>query len=317
MALVCHVAWAQTLTIEVSTNVDAPENTYSLLSKNGAYMSAGTGATQFYIGRFAFFAADGENAYKIYNADNKKWVSYTKADSYGGGANKATLVATQETAEAWYVIANGAYYNIAPYKANGELGGQYWNFHGGAGALGKTYIYDDDKTIGFYSDAGDGGSLWTLEKLTLATEEQVNAAKALITVGVGYPKTSSSVYAAMNALAFGTSTTKHVDVAKTTYLTTNDVQLPEDGKAYNIANYTKTGITRYLNYTNGSALSVKEGKANASVFVCRELSTGVYAFVTEDGKVLTWMGGANGFLEGGSRKGYSSEYAIEQDGKSD
>ena len=309
MALVCNVAWAA---IDVSTDVDAPENTYSLLSKNGAYMSAGTGSTQFFIGRFAFFEADGENAYKIYSVDGKKWVSYTKAASYDGGANKATLVDAQAYAQAWYVVANGDYYNIAPLKNDGTLGGQYWNFHGGAGASDKTYIYDDNKTVGFYGQAGDGGSLWTLEKLTLATEEQVNAAKAFIGEGLGYPKTTLSVSRAMNALAFGTSTTKHVDVAKTAYLTTNDVQLPEDGKAYTIANYTKTGKTRYLYYTSGSALSVEEGDANASVFVCRELSAGVYAFVTEDGKVLTWMGGADGFQEGGSRKGYSSEYGMEQ-----
>ena len=277
MAMVCNVVWAQTATIEVSTKVDAPENTYSLLSKNGAYMSAGTGSTQFFIGRFAFFAADGENAYKIYSVDGKKWVSYTKADSYAGGPNKAVLVASQETAEAWNVVANGTYYNIAPYTNNGDLGGQYWNFHGGAGASGKTYVYDDNKTIGFYSVAGDGGSLWTLEKLTLATEEQVNAAKEFIGEGLGYPKTSSSVYAAMNALAFGTSTTKHVDVAKTAYLTTNDVQLPENGKAYTIANYTKTGKTRYLNYTSVGFLFVcivAGRKTKAKERLCIRLSSG-------------------------------------------
>ena len=175
--MLCNVAWAQ---IEVSTSVDTPENTYSLLSKNGAYMSVGTGATQYRLGRFAFYAAEGENVYKIYSVDGKKWVSYTKAASYGGGANKATLVDAQVDAQAWYVVANGDYYNIAPLKNDGTLGGQYWNFHGGAGASNKTYIYDDNKTVGFYDKAGDGGSLWTLEKLTLATEEQVNAAKALL-----------------------------------------------------------------------------------------------------------------------------------------
>ena len=140
MALVCNVAWAQ---IEVSTSVEVPENTYSLLSKSGAYMSVGTGATQYRLGRFAFYAAEGENAYKIYSVDAQKWVSYTKANSYGGGANKATLVDNQSDAQAWKVVANGNYYNIAPLKNDGTLGGQYWNFHGGAGQVGIDIVGAD------------------------------------------------------------------------------------------------------------------------------------------------------------------------------
>ena len=96
-ALLCTMgAWAQ---IEVSTKIDAPENTYSLCSKNGAYMSVGTGATQYNIGRFAFYKVDGENSYKIFSVDANKWVSYTVAASYSGGANKATLVDTQDLAQ--------------------------------------------------------------------------------------------------------------------------------------------------------------------------------------------------------------------------
>ena len=149
-ALLCTMgAWAQ---IEVSTNIDAPENTYSLCSKNGAYMSVGTGATQYNIGRFAFYKVEGENSYKIFSVDAKKWVSYTAAESYGSGANKATLVDDQASAQKWSVVANASnntYYNIAPFTSAGVVAGFYWNFHGGAGASNKTYIYDDNKTVGF------------------------------------------------------------------------------------------------------------------------------------------------------------------------
>ena len=324
LAMLCNVAWAQ---IEVSTSVDTPENTYSLLSKNGAYMSVGTGATQYRLGRFAFYAAEGENVYKIYSVDGKKWVSYTKAASYGGGANKATLVDAQVDAQAWYVVANGDYYNIAPLKNDGTLGGQYWNFHGGAGASNKTYIYDDNKTVGFYDKAGDGGSLWTLEKLTLATEEQVNAAKALIAVAPGYPKTTSSVYVAMNALTYGVSSTKHIDLAVPAYKTATDIILPEDGKAYTFTSVMgdAANATRYyMKYVNGQKVTVSKTSTDASVFVCKELSSvnaneKKFAFVTADGHILTWVGNNEGgaYKENNNIYGYSSKFATEYNGKSD
>ena len=314
--------WAQ---ITVSTSVDTPETTYSLLSKNGAYMSAGTGATQFRLGRFAFYTATGENAYKIYSVDAKKWVSYTAADSYSAGANKAALVDNQENAAAWNVVVNANnadYYNIAPYKTDGTVASMYWNFHGGAGTSGKTYIYDDSKTVGFYDEINDGGSMWKLEKLTLATEEEVSAARDLVVVGPGYPKATSSVYAAMNALAYGTSTTKHVELAKATYTITNDIQLPENGKAYTFASVMgeAAGATKYyMKYVNGEKVSVSTTEGDASVFVCKELRSGVYAFITSDGKILTWDGNNEGgaYAEDGNIYGYSSNYATEFNGKSD
>ncbi len=317
MMLPCLGAWAE---IEVSNSVETPENTYSLLSKNGAYMSTGTGSTQYNLGRFAFYA-EGENSYKIYSVDSKKWVSYNKADSYSDGANKATLVDNKEGAQAWNVVANGDYYNLEPYKNDGTVAGTYWNFHGGAGASNKTYIYDDEKTVGFYNQKGDGGSLWTLEKLTLATEEEVNAAKALVAVGPGYPKTTTSVYKAMNALTVGKSTTKHIDLAKPAYQTTTDIQLPENGKAYTFTALFKNNNKLYMKYENGKKVSVSTESEDASVFVCKELRAGVYAFITVDGHLLTWVGNDEGsaYKEEGfnAPNGYSNYFATTYNSKSD
>lgn len=115
-----------------------------------------------------------------------------------------------------------------------------------------------------------------------------------------------------------------VDAAKSAYIACTDVQLPEDGKAYKIANYSLygSGTTRFMKYTAGTALFVSNSTTavtedDASVFVCKELSSGVYAFITEDGKVLTWMGNGEGYLEGGSRLGYSSNYGTEYESCSD
>ena len=282
-AVLCTMgAWAQ---IEVSTKIDAPENTYSLCSKNGAYMSVGTGATQYNIGRFAFYKVDGENSYKIFSVDANKWVSYTVAASYSGGANKATLVDTQELAQKWSVVANASnkdYYNIAPFTSAGAVAGFYWNFHGGAGASGKTYIYDDDKTVGFYDGVNDGGSLWSLEKLTLATQEEIAAAKALVVVGVGYPKTTSSVYQAMNALTFGKSTTKHIELVKDAYIASTDIQLPEDGKTYTLSFFDPVGGEHIIAADGKVGTDKTPGKFYCKVYTNVNEETR-YAFVAENG----------------------------------
>ena len=282
-ALLCTMgAWAQ---IEVSTKIDAPENTYSLCSKNGAYMSVGTGATQYNIGRFAFYKVDGENSYKIFSVDANKWVSYTVAASYSGGANKATLVDTQDLAQKWSVVANASnngYYNIAPFTSAGAVAGFYWNFHGGAGASGKTYIYDDDKTVGFYDGVNDGGSLWSLEKLTLATQEEIAAAKALVVAGVGYPKTTSSVYQAMNALTFGKSTTKHIELVKDAYIASTDIQLPEDGKTYTLSFFDPVGGEHIIAADGKVGTDKTPGKFYCKVYTNVNEETR-YAFVAENG----------------------------------
>ena len=153
----------------------------------------------------------------------------------------------------------------------------------------------------------------------LATAEQIAEAKSIMKVAPGYPKTTSAQYRILDVLTNSTGVVKtELDAAVSAYKTCSDVLLPEDGKAYTIANYSLLAdggtITRYLYYTAGSPLSVKEGEEFASVYVCRQLSNGVYAFVTSDGKVLTWMGNTSGlesdagYIENGNCYGYSSEY---------
>ena len=309
--------------IQVSTSVETPDNVYAICSSAGHYMSSCTGATKYRFGRFAFYATEKENTYKIFSVDANKWVSYTKADSYGDGTNKAVLVDSQEAAEAWRVTENGSYYNFAPFRNDGDVAVRYWNFFGGAGASGKPYNYDaTDKTVGFYNDKNDGGSKWSLELVnTLATEEQVNAAKALIVVAPGYPKTTSPEYKAIDALAYNASTTsKHVEIAVAAYKTTSDVILPEDGKAYAFTSVMGNGVKRYMKYENGKKVSVVAVDGNEpSVFVCKQLRAGVYVFVAEDGCLLTWVGNnENGaYKENGNIYGYSTYYATTCNGKSD
>lgn len=128
-------AWAQVSTIEVSTSVKKPEHVYALESAAEHWMTSFTSPTDTEANRgvFAFFA-DGENAYKIFSVERQMWVSYTKADSYSDGANKAILVDAQSDAEAWEVTYVDGYFQMAPYKTDGTAAATYWNWNGGVNA---------------------------------------------------------------------------------------------------------------------------------------------------------------------------------------
>ena len=171
-----------------------------------------------------------------------------------------------------------------------------------------------DGKLAYWNGGADAGS--TFQVTTLADFANYDFATLLSDAGkVGYPKTSSAAYTELNrvyTLGQGRATVLDVENAIPAYKKANDIQLPVDGKAYTIANYSRysEGTTRYLNYTAGSALSVSEDVNNASVFVCKQLSNGVYAFITSDGKVLTWMNSGEGYKENDKFNGYSSEYGT-------
>ena len=178
-----------------------------------------------------------------------------------------------------------------------------------------------DGKLAYWNGGADAGS--TFQVTTLADFANYDFATLLSDAGkVGFPKTSSAAYTELNrvnTLGQGRATVLDVENAISAYKKANDIQLPVDGKAYTIANYSRydDGTTRYLNYTAGSALSVSDDVDNASVFVCKQLSDGVYAFVTSDGKVLTWMHSDDGYKENNKSYGYSSEYGTTYSNYSD
>ena len=152
--------------IQPSTNTDAPENLYKIKTKTGYYMAAHSNPTKLNYGRFAFYAVEGqENTYKIYSYDANLWLSYTKASGYNNGMNFVSFAQTQESANEWYVVSVGEYYQVAPYNNTG-VASKYWNFHGGINAT--NYSEDDyGKTLGLYQNnaTSDNGSAWTFESV--------------------------------------------------------------------------------------------------------------------------------------------------------
>ena len=171
-----------------------------------------------------------------------------------------------------------------------------------------------------YWSASDNGSKCTVE--WVRTKEQDEAHELIELSGkVGYPKETSTVHTALVTALESNEVSALISLPSLmdAYKISNDIVLPEDGKAYKIVNYSNNPSQqlRYLNYTKGAALSVKTDEDDASVFICRELSTGVYVLVTEDGKFLTWPHSSDGYKEDGSFKGYSNNYATEYEGYSD
>lgn len=262
MGLVCSVGWAQTAELQVSTNVDSPENLFTLKNGNGLYMSSYTSPTESQLAMFAFYddADDAtENAYKIYCVTSGKWVSYEQADSYSNGVNKAVLVDDQASALAWHVASatnnSKACYQISPYKTDGTVASIYMNWFQGTDS---NPLDNTGKTIGFYTTAasGDNGSAWFLTAATTATEEAIAEAKSIIKVGIGYPKTTSAAYVNLNALSAGVAAAA-VEAAKSAYIACTDVQLPETGKFYRIKGSVSGNYIDAVNCYSGAQMGMK------------------------------------------------------------
>ena len=169
------VAWAQTATLEPSTNVNAPEKVYVMKSGSGYWMSSYTSPTQSRqkAAAYAFFAVDGmDNAYKIYSLNKQAWLSYTKASGYSNGTNFVKFVPDQASAEPWsaaYVESKQAY-QFSPFlnDNNNTVAGKYMQWYGG---LNSNPVDNTTTKIGLWQTdaAGDDASAWYLEEVEAPT----------------------------------------------------------------------------------------------------------------------------------------------------
>ena len=159
------MAWAQTATLEVSTNVTYPEYQYRIRNANNIWMASNTAPTQNNIASFAFFA-DGDDFYKIYSIDKGQWVSYDKSNGSDNCKDFVKFADSKDAANAWKITqATSNSYQIQPQNNNGEVTNRYWNWNAGVGnGGGYGYTYDDTKTVGLWKHNGsqDNGSAWIL-----------------------------------------------------------------------------------------------------------------------------------------------------------
>lgn len=90
--------------------------------------------------------------------------------------------------------------------------------------------------------------------------------------------------------------------------------MPVSGKAYKIKNIAYgSPNTWYFKYAS-SGITTTSDVNEATPFVCREVSSGVYAFVCNDGKYLAWKGGGTAADNkgGNDNKGYVDAFDYEE-----
>ena len=165
--------------------------------------------------------------------------------------------------------------------------------------ISVTYVYDE--------------SAFTV---LLQEAEAVLASKR-----IGYPIESSQAYkdfssAVTTAKSVKTSTVSDYTTLKAAVsafkLSSDNIRMPEDGKAYTITAVSKAGVKSYMDYAaSGYSLKNTNAADNSSYpetakFVCHKVEDGKYVFVNNDGKFLTYKGGYNAAVN--DNKGYTDGY---------
>ena len=141
------------------------------------------------------------------------------------------------------------------------------------------------------------------------------AKEALAKTGVGYPTATAATRTALeNAVKAGTDAAAIENALNAFKTSTDNIQMPEDGKAYRIKVPYISGTANYL-YCNGEKVGNKANdettNANDLVFVCH-IVNGKYMFATNYGTYLSWAdsGDAN---KSYSKSAQTSTYIVQND----
>lgn len=257
------------------------------------------------------FVGDPFTGYKIMNkaAGETKILSSSTTMTKGDGATYPVMIAEASLPQGYntYWIPSSA----SSYATNGFFLEQ-------KGYSGNKMNRRDGK-LAYWTGGADGGSTFRVTTIADGTDFENIAALKAVAGKVGYPKLNSNEYTALAGLEQGRTTKLEAGPAISNFKKSSNIVLPEDGKAYTFTALFQNGNKLYMKYVDGQKVSVSANSSDASTFVCKELSAGVYAFITEDGKILTWVGNDEGgaYKENDKILGYSSYYATEYNGKSD
>lgn len=140
------------------------------------------------------------------------------------------------------------------------------------------------------------------------------AKEALAKIGVGYPTTTAATRTALEQAVKGTDASAIANALDAFKTSTNEIQMPEDGKAYRIKVPYISGTANYL-YCNGEKIGNKANDettpATDFVFVCH-IVNGKYMFATNYGTYLSWAdsGDAN---KSYSKSAQTSTYIVQND----
>ncbi len=189
LGIVCVSTQVMADKIVVSTTLPGdgkPEHVYTMMNGNNVFSNATTAPTnvEANYGTFAFYAVDGvSNAYYIYSQKAKKWLSYTKAESYNNGKDFIKLSDTQVDG-AYFLLNNYSddFYEIRPYTTSGG-NDKYVNWY--QGVTGNPY--DGGNTLGLWQDAGssDGGSRYTFTEIVIVERSYTISLPEGKTISIG------------------------------------------------------------------------------------------------------------------------------------
>lgn len=224
----------------------------------------------------------------------------------------------------------GTTYTPAEF-ATGWTKGMQVSFRGSA--YSTMVLQDNNRLAFFFEEEPNGyclvympidiatatGNAYSVSDIGLNEEALKKVNRALEHKGVGYPTATAPVRTALEAYnSYDASTLtaemrNQVDDLVTNFKSEKDeIQLPEDGKAYIIVGVSKAGVRQYMKYAeSGVTFSTTN---EPSVFVCRKLSDDTFLFVCNEGKYLVWRGNDAGT---NSIKGYVDSYDYTADGFND
>lgn len=262
---------------------------------------------------------------------NHQYGSYTAA--YWAAPNQAT---TKWSFESVSVEDKGVYTVTVTGSADGYVTRTSTSEHAFNGGFfiaesGSTISADDltaGTVEGFTSNVSVDASTKTIT-VTYAADfttwtSNLNEAKAVLaSKRIGYPVESSTAYATFKSALddLSNTTAENLTSAKLTELkkavsafklSSDNIRMPEDGKAYTITAVSKAGVKSYMNYAaSGYTLKSTDAADNSSYpetakFVCHKVEEGKYVFVNNDGKFLTYKGLRNAAVN--DNKGYTDGY---------
>lgn len=140
-------------------------------------------------------------------------------------------------------------------------------------------------------------------------ELKQDAKEALAKTGVGYPTATAATRTALANVVEGTDASAILNAFKAFKTNKDEIQMPEDGKAYVITNIHKTGGKRYMKYESDGTSMIARGEGELPIeatYICHKVGD-KYVFANNSGTYLTWRGNATGDCTN-SNLGYTASY---------
>lgn len=167
-----------------------------------------------------------------------------------------------------------------------------------------TVDYYEPATVSIEDNTIKVNYTYNLEKVKQLANE------ALAKTGVGYPTADAATRTALANVVEGTDASAIFNAFKAFKTNKDEIQMPEDGKAYVITNIHKTGGKRYMKYTaEGTSMIARDDAAELPIeatYICHKVGE-KYVFANNSGTYLTWRGSATGDCTNGN-KGYTASY---------